>query len=173
MMKRALVIAFLLVAALSTVSAYDTTPFQFGIWPSKFQIVPEEINVSGLKINFPFGGNDYIQGVDLGIASTSLDTSALQINILVNRAHENFSGLQFAILNQAGRSNGIILGGFNITDESVRGIEVGIINSSMECRGLQVGLINYTEMMTGLQIGLINIITGSVVPVFPIINFCF
>ena len=154
MMKRVLVIAFLLLAALSTVSAYDTTPFQFGIWPSKFQIVPEEINVSGLKINFPFGGNDYIQGVDLGIASTSLDTSALQINILVNRAHENFSGLQFAILNQAGRSN-------------------GIINSSMECRGLQVGLINYTEMMTGLQIGLINIITGSVVPVFPIINFCF
>ena len=39
--------------------------------------------------------------------------------------------------------------------------------------GLQVGLINYTEMMTGLQIGLINIITESVVPFFPIINFCF
>ncbi|MBR4673422.1 MAG: hypothetical protein IKP00_03065 [Victivallales bacterium] len=172
-MKRALFFALFLFAAITMVSAYDTTPFQLGIWPSNFQIVPEEINVSGLKINLPFGGNDYIQGVDLGIASTSIDTSALQVNILCNRAHENFSGLQFAILNQAGRSNGIILGGFNITDESVRGIEVGIVNSALECRGLQIGLINYTEIMTGLQIGLINVITESVVPVFPIINFCF
>ncbi len=172
-MKRALLFALLLVAAMTTVSAYDTTPFQLGVWPSNFQIVPEEINVSGLKINLPFGGNDYIQGVDLGIASTSVDTAALQVNILVNRAHENFSGLQFAILNQAGRANGIILGGFNITDESVRGIEVGIVNSALGVRGLQVGLINYTEIMMGVQIGLINIITESVVPVFPIINFCF
>ena len=109
----------------------------------------------------------------MGIASTSVDTAALQVNILVNRAHENFSGLQFAILNQAGRANGIILGGFNIADESARGIEVGIVNSALECRGLQIGLINYTEIMTGVQIGLINIITESVVPVFPIINFCF
>jgi len=43
----------------------------------------------------------------------------------------------------------------------------------MATRGLQIGLINYTESMTGIQIGLVNIITESVVPFFPIINFCF
>ena len=171
-MKRVMAFA-LLFMVMGVASAFDTTPFQLGIWPSNFQIVPEEINVSGLKLNLPFGGNDSIQGIDLGLASTSKETSALQVNILVNRAHEDFSGLQFAILNQSGRSNGIILGGFNITDEAARGLEVGVINSAMECRGIQIGLINYTEIMTGVQIGLINIITESIIPFFPIINFCF
>ena len=171
-MKRVLAFVFVFVVA-GVVSAYDTTPFQFSIWPSNFQIVPEEINVSGLKINFPFGGNNNIQGIDLGIASTSQNTAALQVNILFNRAHENFSGLQLSLVNQAGRSNGIILGGMNVTDESARGLEVGLINSAMECRGLQIGLINYTEIMTGVQIGFVNIITESVVPFFPFINFCF
>ena len=172
-MKKSLVFfAFLLVGAFSAY-AYDTTPFQLGVWPPKYQIVTEDINVSGLKINLPFGGNDYIQGVDLGIAASAKKTSALQVNVLVNRAHEEFTGLQFAIVNQSGNSNGVTLGGLNVTEDKAKGIQVGVINSSMATRGLQIGLINYTESMTGIQIGLVNIITESVVPFFPIINFCF
>ncbi|MBQ7649416.1 MAG: hypothetical protein IJS15_00570 [Victivallales bacterium] len=172
-MKKSLVVfAFLMIGAFCA-SAYDTTPFQLGIWPPKYQVVTEDINVSGLKINLPFGGNDYVQGVDLGLAATSKVATALQINILVNRAHEEFTGLQFAIVNQSGNSNGVTLGGLNVTEDRAKGIQVGVINSSMATRGLQIGLINYTESMTGIQIGLVNIITESVVPFFPIINFCF
>ena len=172
-MKKYLVFfAFLMAGAISA-SAYDTTPLQIGIWPSRYQIVTEDINVSGLKINLPFGGNDSVQGVDLGLAATAKKISALQINILVNRAHEEFTGLQFAIVNQSGNSNGVTLGGLNVTEDRTKGIQVGVINSSMATRGLQIGLINYTENMTGLQIGIVNIITESVVPFFPIINFCF
>jgi len=172
-MKKSLVFfAFLMIGAFSAY-AYDTTPFQLGIWPPNYQIVTEDINVSGLKINLPFGGNDNVQGVDLGLASTAKDVSALQVNILVNRAHEEFTGLQFAIVNQSGNSNGVTLGGLNVTEDKAKGIQAGVINSSMGMRGLQIGLINYTESMTGIQLGLINIITESVVPVFPFINFCF
>lgn len=172
-MKKVLLVVAVLLAGISSAFAYDTTPFQIGIWPPKYQIVTEDINVSGLKINLPFGGNDSIQGVDLGLAATSKTTSALQVNVFVNRAHEEFSGLQFAILNQSGNANGVILGGMNVTDDKTKGIQVGVINSSMETRGIQIGLINYTESMTGFQIGLVNVITESVVPFFPIINFCF
>ena len=172
-MKKFLAFFAFLMVGMYSASAYDTTPFQIGIWPPKYQIVTEDINVSGLKINLPFGGNDNIQGVDLGLAATAKKTSALQVNVFVNRTHEEFTGLQFAILNQSGNSNGVILGGMNVTEDKTKGIQVGIINSSMGTRGLQIGLINYTETMTGIQIGLVNIITESVVPFFPIINFCF
>ena len=172
-MKKYFVFLAVLMAGAFSACAYDTTPFQLGIWPSKYQVVTEDINVSGLKINLPFGGNDYVQGVDLGIAATAKKISALQVNILVNRAHEEFTGLQFALVNQSGNSNGVTLGGLNVTEDKAKGIQVGVVNSSMSTRGLQIGLINYTESMTGLQIGIVNIITESVVPFFPIINFCF
>lgn len=172
-MKKSLLMAIVLAVAAISASAYDTTPFQIGIWPSNFQIVPEEINVSGLKINLPFGGNQNITGVDLGLASSSSFTSALQINVLCNRVHEDMSGWQIGLINQDGNANGLIIGALNITDDLTRGIQVGIVNSSLETRGVQIGLVNYTEVMTGFQIGIVNIITESVIPFFPIINFCF
>lgn len=167
--------AFLAVLVLLTVSAsaFDTTGFQIGIWPSTFQLVPDEINVSGLKINLPFSRNDEICGLDIGFASSSKKTAALQVNLFINRNHDDFSGIQASLINQNGNANGIILGLWNVTDDKTHGVELGIVNGSTEFKGLQVGLVNYTEMMRGLQIGLINIITESVVPVFPIINFCF
>ncbi len=171
-MKKFAFLAVLVLLAVSA-SAFDTTVFQAGIWPSRFQLVPDEINISGLKLNLPFSRNDEICGLDLGLASSSKKTSALQVNLFINRNHDEFSGIQAGIINQNGNANGIIAGLWNVTDDKTHGVEVGLINGSTEYRGLQVGLINYTEMMRGLQIGLINIITESVVPVFPIFNFCF
>ena len=171
-MKR---IAFLLVFALMVAGAhaFDTTVLQLGIWPSNFQLVPDEINIAGLKLNLPFSRNDNISGLDLGIASSSKVAAAVQVNILINRNHDEYSGLQASLINLNGNANGIILGLWNVADDKTRGLEVGLVNSSTEFKGLQVGLINYTEMMCGLQVGLINIITESRIPFFPIINFCF
>jgi len=171
-MKKSLLCVLVMFVAACAFSR-DSTPLQISLWPPNAQVAPEEINVTGLKINLPFGGNNQIYGVDLGIASTCEECSALQVNLLINRAHTSFSGIQAGLINQAGSSSGIVLGGLNIADDKFRGVEVGIINSSMEAHGLQIGLVNYTEFMTGLQIGLINIITQSHVPVFPFINFCF
>ena len=173
-MKKALVFAAFVVAfAAATASAFDTTPLQLAIWPSRLQVVPEYIDVSGLKLNLPFGRNQSIVGFDAGIASSSSKTSALQINLL-NRVHDNYAGLQVGILNQTGNSSGVQIGVLmNATDSIAKGIQIGLINTSLEMSGLQIGLINYTEFMTGFQIGVINIIRESIIPFFPIINFCF
>lgn len=173
-MRKRLLIALVIFFGVLSASAFDTTPFQIGLWPPNWQIVPQSINVSGLKLNLPFGGNENITGLDVGLASTSSCTSALQVNLFVNRAHEDFSGLQLSLINQAGNANGVMLGLLmNVTDDKARGIDIGLINSSLEMHGIQIGLINYTGVMTGIQIGLVNIITESILPFFPIINFCF
>jgi len=167
--------AFLAVLVLFSLSAkaFDTTVLQIGVWPSTFQVVPDEINVSGLKLNLPFARNDDVCGLDLGFASSTKKASAVQLNLVINRNHDEYSGLQMGLINQNGNANGIILGLWNVADDKTHGLELGLVNSSTEYKGLQVGLINYTEMMSGVQIGLVNIITESIVPVFPIINFCF
>lgn len=156
-----------------SVSAFDTTPLQLSIWPPRLQVVPDYIDVSGLKLNFIFGSNENIIGLDLGIASSSQNTSAVQINLL-NRVHEDYSGFQAGLLNQTGNSSGLQIGLLmNGTDSIAKGIQIGLINSSLEMSGVQVGLVNYTEFMTGIQIGLVNIIRESIIPFFPIVNFCF
>lgn len=172
-MKKLLLSALVVFLTVMSVSAFDTSPFQLGIWAPKFQVVPEEINVSGLRINLPYGGNNSVTGLDLGLAGSSNYASALQVNLIFNRAQEEFAGLQASLFNQAGCASGVSLGGFNITDDKTRGIQIGLINSSMETHGIQIGAINYTEHMTGVQIGIVNIITQSVIPFFPIINLCF
>ncbi|HOG50211.1 MAG TPA: hypothetical protein PKY10_06445 [Lentisphaeria bacterium] len=173
-MKKALVFAaFVIVFAAASASAFDTTPLQLAIWPSRLQVVPEYIDVSGIKLNLPFGRNENIVGLDAGIASSSSKTSALQVNLL-NRVHDRYAGFQVGILNQTGNSSGVQIGVLmNATDSVAKGIQIGIINTSLEMSGLQVGFINYTEFMTGFQVGLINIIRESIIPFFPIVNFCF
>ncbi|MBQ6471823.1 MAG: hypothetical protein IJJ33_07560 [Victivallales bacterium] len=170
-MKKILFYVLALVAACAY--ARDSTPLQISLWPPNAQVAPQNINVTGLKINLPFGGNDQIYGLDLGFASTSEECSALQVNLIINRSHTRFSGIQAGLINQAGSASGIVLGGMNITDDKFHGLEIGILNSSMETQGVQIGLINYTEFMMGIQIGLINIITQSNVPFFPFVNICF
>ena len=171
-MKKLVAVVLLFCAVLS-VKAADWTPLQISIWPSRFQVAPEDVRVSGLKLNLPFGGNDSITGLDIGLASTSQKCSALQVNVLINRVHDEFSGWQIGLINQDENANGVVIGIWNVTADCMRGVQVGVMNSAMETHGVQIGLINYTEFMTGFQIGLVNIITKSQLPFFPIINFCF
>ena len=170
-MKKAL-LALIVLLGVSAFS-FDTVPFQVGIWPPNIQIVPEEINVAGVKINLPYGGNKNITGLDIGFASVSDTTSALQLNLIINQANEQFSGVQMAIINQSERSEWLSIGLLNVTNERARGIQFGAVNSAMDMRGAQLGLVNYTELMTGIQLGIVNIIRESTVKFFPIINFCF
>jgi len=173
-MKKALVFtAFVIAFAAASASAFDTTPLQLAIWPPRLQVVPDYIDVSGIKLNLPFGRNENIVGLDAGIASSSSKASALQVNLL-NRVHDRYAGLQVGLLNQTGNSSGVRFGLLmNTTDSVAKGIQVGLINTSTEMSGLQIGFINYTEFMTGFQVGLINIIRESIIPFFPLVNFCF
>ena len=173
-MKRLWILAAVILLTTTAVHAFDTTPLQIGIWPPTLQIVPPEINVSGLKLNLPYGGNDDVVGVDLGFFSTSNNTSALQINPIFNLDEEDYKGLQVSLFNLCGQSAGIQIGVLmNSTDRVASGVQIGLVNSALEMNGLQIGLVNYSNFMVGVQIGLVNVITDSIIPFFPIINFCF
>lgn len=171
-MKKAWLFAVALLLG-AFVRAYDTTPLQIGIWPPNMQVVTPEINVSGIKLNLPYGGNNNIVGLDLGIASTSDNTSALQANILFNMVEEQYKGLQVGLFNLCGDSAGLQIGLMTSTDKTASGIQIGAVNSALEMNGIQIGLVNYTQFMVGVQIGFVNIITDSILPFFPIVNFCF
>ncbi|MDD3953663.1 MAG: hypothetical protein PHY82_07105 [Lentisphaeria bacterium] len=155
-----------------SVQAFNTSALQISIWAPKTQLVPDYIDVSGLKLNLPYGSNQNMAGLDLGLVSINGNTAALQVN-LFNRSSENFAGLQVGLVNVAGTSGGISISLFNSTESIARGVDIALVNTALEHRGIQIGLVNYTEFLTGFQIGLINIVTKSTVPFFPIINFCF
>jgi len=155
-----------------SVHAFNTSALQISIWAPKTQLVPDYIDVSGLKLNLPYGSNQNMAGLDLGLVSINSNTAALQVN-LFNRASEHFSGVQVGLVNVAGASDGVSVSFFNSTENISRGLDVALVNTSLEHRGVQVGIVNYTEFLTGFQIGLVNIVTKSTIPFFPIINFCF
>lgn len=152
---------------------YDTTPLQIGIWPPALQVVTPEIDVSGLKLNLPYGGNDNVAGLDIGLVSTAKNNSSIQINAFLNLVDEDYAGVQVGLFNLCGDSAGLQIGLLNSTDRVASGLQIAVINSTLEMHGVQIGLINYTQFMTGLQLGVVNIITDSIVPGMIIFNFCF
>ena len=171
-MKRIVFLAVFMVFLASFVSAFNTTAFQLGIWAPQTQLVPEDIDVSGLKINLPYGSNQNVAGIDIGFVSINDNVAALQLNWL-NVSNDSFSGIQFGIVNLSGASAGLSFSFFNSTESISKGVDLAFINTALEHRGVQIGLINYTEFLTGVQLGLVNIATKSTLPFFPFINFCF
>lgn len=152
--------------------AFDTSALQLSLWAPKVQLVPDYIDISGLKLNLPYGGNKRVAGVDLGFVSINNSSSSLQVN-LFNRNLDDYVGCQVGLVNMAGTSSGVNIGLVNFTEGISSGLQISLFNASLEHRGMQIGLINYCEFLTGMQIGLCNIVTKSTVPFFPIVNFCF
>lgn len=56
---------------------------------------------------------------------------------------------------------------------NVKGLHVGIINSTYEFSGLQIGGINITDRAYGVQIGFVNVITTDDCPFLPVLNWSF
>jgi hypothetical protein len=130
-------------ALLGAVPAVAQAPIQVA-FVTPIQIVPETKPVRGLAINFIYGANSSVEGVDLG---------------LINRT-------------TAGQSSGLEWGFVNISEGSFKGFQWGWYNTGRDVNGLQLALVNYAEKIHGVQVGLINIIkTGGQFPIFPIVNW--
>lgn len=125
------------------------------------QLFPEEDSISGLRLNLLYGRNVSVTGLDLGLVnhtSTGMMTG-LQYG-LVGIADNDFTGWQ---------DNSI-----NIVRNDFKGMQWGLVNYARNAKGFQLGFVNYTWTMEGLQIGLLNIIReGAMVPVLPLVNWCF
>ncbi|MBA3052887.1 MAG: hypothetical protein ABII20_04680 [Candidatus Omnitrophota bacterium] len=131
--------------AFAAAAQAGTKPLQLAL-VDPVQLVSAETSISGLRLNFLYGRNESVEGVDLG---------------LVGLADSSFTGWQYNFLG-------------NISKGDFSGLQMGFVNYAGNAKGLQLGVVNYAGSLKGLQIGLINIIDkGGVLPVMPFINWSF
>lgn len=136
-------------------------PIQVSLF-NPIQLVGERQAINGLRINFIYGKNTQVTGIDWGLVNhTTSGTTLGWQNSMVGYNEANFTGFQS--------------GGVNITNGRVEGVQWGFVNYGGNVNGVQIGFVNYaSNMKKGLQIGLINIIkTGGQFPFFPIVNWAF
>ena len=146
-------------------------PFQFAV-VEQFQLISKDKSITGLKLNFVYGSNYGITGVDLGIVSKAQYTTALQFN-LMNIVEQEGVGLQVGLFNLAQSYSGMQFGIFNLCGSSFTGLQAGFLNYASICSGVQFGIVNNCKSMRGVQVGLINVIQESNLPFLPIVNMKF
>ena len=80
----------------------------------------------------------------------------------INIADRRLAGLQLGAVNMAGHVDGVQIGAVNTCDGLVRGVQLGAVNDTDDLRGLQIGAMNVTKHLSwGVQIGLVNFVSGD------------
>jgi hypothetical protein len=124
------------------------TPFQASLWPP-IQIFNADWKVSGARINFPYGKQARVTGLDFGLA---------------NQVETEMLGAQLGVVNfNDGTTGGVQLGLGNSSDLGLRGGQLGFLNLAYEgpVRGVQLGFGNTSSGLTGLQLGAVNVNYGD------------
>lgn len=164
-------LACLLTLAAAPLAAQS--PIQIALF-NPIQIVNQSKPVKGLRIDFIYGVNTTMTGLDLGLVNMSTGTGhngGVQWGF-VSMVKGSFTGWQAnAVSMTDGRFVGLQSGLVSMAHES-EGLQWSFVNSSWNHSGLQLGVVNYARRTSGFQVGLINIIkTGGQFPVFPIVNW--
>lgn len=151
-------------------------PVQLSFW-GPLQIFDEEASVAGLRLALLSGTNQDVTGLDLlGIASlTRGHQKGLQIG-LYNEVGGDLAGWQLGgfAAEVDGRAHGLQTAAlYNRAGDGV-GAQVSLgLNRTESMRGLQISLVNWTDDLDGVQIGLINIHRNGWLPFLPFFNFGF
>jgi len=138
----------------------QTRPVQVSL-VTPIQIFPEKYTITGIRLNFIYGRNVAVQGIDIGLVNhtTTGQFQGFQWG-LVGLSDADFTGWQDCAV--------------NVVQVRCEGLQWGLVNYAGNMSGLQLGFVNYARTMKGLQIGLVNIIKqGGQFPVFPIVNWSF
>lgn len=179
MLRRALVVSATLLVGMSLLpssSMAQEKPFQLSLIGPTLQLVDDDADIRGVRINLLYGVNRNVTGLDLGlvnrttgdfkglqhgfIGATHGKFSGWQDNWAVNFAEGQFYGLQTGVVNFVGTGEGVQLG--------------GLYNNAEYMSGLQFSLINFAEDFYGVQLGLINIIRSKDnFPILPFVNWKF
>lgn len=150
-------------------------PFQLSLVGPTLQLVDDDADIKGLRLNLIYGVNENVTGLDLG---------------LINRTRGDFKGLQHGLI---GLTDGDFKGwqnhAINVVDQDLLGLQSGLVNvtgmgegvqwgfafnSAQYMSGLQISLVNFAEDMHGIQLGLINIIRSKDdLPILPLVNWKF
>ncbi len=153
-------VGILMLAAPYVSSAQSSKPINVAL-VNPIQIFPEDNPIQGIRINFIYGKNVSMTGLDWGLAN--------------HVGTGGFTGVQLGGVNICdGNAMGVQLGLVNYDQKNVEGFQWGWYNQGDYVNGFQLGLVNSAQTMKGLQIGLLNFIkTGGQFPVFPIVNWSF
>ncbi len=162
--------SLILVGAMVTTGALaqDTWPVDV----SCLDWIHRPADVAGLRLGLPYGKNDSVTGVDIGLWGVSDYAWAIQFNLLHNSVRDEMGGIQVSCVNDAGHLTGLQFGLWN-TAPTMEGFQIGLLNLADSVNGFQVGIVNRTENMKGYQFGLVNVIRESPVPFAPLVNFYF
>ena len=135
-MKKIIVYAFLSMVFMVPFRAYAEgwTPVQVALW-NPVQLFSEDKDVYGFRLNFLYGKNQNLSGIDFG-------------------GYNAVDGIQ----------KGLQFGLFNFSKDA-RGIDFGLLNYSFALKGIQMGVVNYSEAdISGVQTGIIlnstNLVRG-------------
>ena len=123
------VIAVLLLMGSAQVFAEGTKQIQISL-VNPVQIFREDTSIEGFRINFIYGVNANLTGVDLG---------------LVNRIKGNVKGVQLGLVNYVeGNFRGWQNGAVNMTKGYFTGFQSGYFNYAVKMNGFQLSFVNYT-----------------------------
>ena len=171
--------ALLVLSLFPGFSQAQENPFQIAFIGPTMQLVDDDEDVRGIRLNLIYGVNRNVSGLDLGILNhTNGAMTGVGIGI-ANVADGGFYGWQLGAINVSqGSSIGLQwappLALANLA-ETAEGAQISaLFNRADYMHGLQFSLVNVAEDMYGVQVGLINIIRSK--PDFwilPIVNWKF
>jgi len=161
--------AVLLLSLLSAVAvSAQEHPFQIALVGPTMQLVDDDADIQGIRLNFLYGVNQNMTGLDLGLINHTRGTMTGVGFGLVNVADGGFSGWQSGAVNVAGgQFTGLQWSPWTVLSlanfvEAGEGAQIAIaFNRAQNLRGFQLALVNVAEDMYGVQVGLINIIRSK------------
>jgi len=139
----------LMCALISMGCATKRTPLQVSVFPPA-QLVSEDTEVDGLRLDIPYGRNDVVRGLDVGfVGEVTEDMTGLQLQLFSSMAKE-VKGAQFSF-------GTIYPPGFNAA-ESLRGLQFSgwILPPVIASPG-----INCAKEMHGIQVATVANIAGA------------
>jgi len=156
-MKKTFLLFCVLLAVLLFIPSAATagwSPLQVAVWHPA-QMVPDDWNIYGLRMNLLYGKNKNVWGFDLGVANTTEGrVRGFQAGLI--NGPGDLDGIGVGGINSTRRVNGFQAGVLSVAEERVNGIQLSaLFNQAPAVRGLQLhaGIFgNFSEDVVGAQI---------------------
>jgi hypothetical protein len=173
--------ALLALVLLPPAATAQDSLFQLSLLGPTLQMVDDDQDIRGLRLNLLYGVNRNVSGVDFGLVN---HTNGVMTGVgfgLANVVDEDFAGWQAGLLNVApGRFTGLQWSawtGASLVNTAGQGEGAQIawgFNHAGSLRGFQLALVNVADDLYGVQVGIINIIRSKAdCPVLPLVNWKF
>lgn len=156
-------------------------PFQIAFVGPTMQLVDDDEDVRGIRLNLIYGVNQNVSGLDIGLINhTNGEMTGVEFGV-VNLVDGGFSGWQAGVVNVTkGQFTGLQWAPWTILSlanfaEAAEGAQVAAaFNRADYMHGFQLALVNVAEDMYGVQVGLINIIRSKPnLWILPLVNWKF